>query len=405
MIPYGLHEIDDEDISAVIEVLKTGPITQGELCVRFGSEVAKACGARFGLAVSSATAGLHLTTFSLDLQSGDEVIMAPLTFSASANSVRLSGGEIRLVDVDSSTWNIDTHEIEAAVNSRTKAIMPVDFRGHPANLGEIRHIADRYGLSVIEDAAHSFGSTYTFMGEKYSCGDCRHADFAICSFHPVKHITTGEGGVILCNDESAYERIRRLSQHGLFRSPEQQNEQARAGAWVYDLQEPGFNYRLTEFQAALGLSQLKKRHLWKERRREIVNFYIERFAELEYVQLPPESSSVDSNFHIFVALIKDNPKFDRFDVFKAMSEIGYAPMVHYMPISYLHYYKTRYQFKVGDFPHAEEYYRKAITLPLFPSMSDALVEKVVSDFREIIERLSAQGFRTRVARQDAKPSH
>jgi perosamine synthetase len=389
VIPYGLHEIDEDDIAAVVDVLRHGPIAQGELTDRFGQAVASACGARYGLAVSSGTAGLQLAARSLDLEQGDEVIMPPLTFCATANSVILAGGEVKLVDVEPHTWNIDIERIEQAVNPRTKAIFPVDFRGHPANLGEIWELAAQYGLQVVEDAAHSLGSNYVFKSEKFYCGDCQHADLAVCSFHPAKHLTTGEGGVVLCNDFTVYQRISRLSQHGLFRSKDQESKTARVGPWIYELEEVGFNFRLTEFQAALGLSQIKKLKVWKKRRREIVRFYIEKFSKLDWIQLPVESTTADSNFHIFVVLISDNPRFDRYDVFHALQKIGYAPMVHYIPLSNLSFYRSRYNLQIGDYPNAEEYYKKAITLPLFPSMSDGLVEKVATDFMDIIERLSS----------------
>ena len=384
-IPYGFHCIDDSDIQAVLDVLKNSAITQGQTVEDFGQALADYAGAKYGVTVSSGTAALHVSVAALDIGSGDEVITTPITFCATANAVLYQGADVKFVDIDKDTLNIDPDLIEEKITNRTKAIIPVDFRGHPANLPEIRKIADKYNLKVIEDGSHSIGSTYTHNGKEYACGDGIHADLCTYSFHPVKHITTGEGGAVLTNDSDLYRKAFQLRKHGIDRRDEMFNEKERIGPWVYEMEALGFNYRITDFQAALGLSQLKKIDRFKARRRKIVNYYNNQFSGIEELILPHEDESVGSNFHLYVLQVKDNFRFDRYDLFAYLQSRNYQPMVHYIPVHLLDYYKKRYGYKYGDFPVSENFYERAISIPLYPSLTDAEVEKVVNNITSFVK--------------------
>ncbi|MBH09583.1 MAG: UDP-4-amino-4,6-dideoxy-N-acetyl-beta-L-altrosamine transaminase [Candidatus Marinimicrobia bacterium] len=378
-IPYGLHNIDDEDIQSVLNVLKDGPITQGFIVEKFGQAIADYTGAKYGVAVSSGTAALHMSVAALDIGPGDEVITTPLTFCATPNSALYQGAKVQFVDIDKDTLNIDPSLIESKINENTKAIMPVDFRGHPSNLPEIKEIAKKHGLRIIEDGSHSIGSNYSHLDKKYACGDCMHVDLCTYSFHPVKHITTGEGGAILTNDLNLYEKIHLMRKHGIDRREEMFSEKKRIGSWIYDMELLGFNYRITDFQAALGLSQLKKIEKNKFRRNQIVKYYNNHFSNIDELILPYEAENVDSNFHIYVLQVKDNSRYDRYDLFNYLQSKDYLPMVHYIPVHYLDYYKKNFGYKHGDFPISENYYERAISIPLYPSLKDEEVEKVVED--------------------------
>ncbi len=383
-IPYGLHWLDEDDIQAVVEVLRNGPITQGDVVQEFGEALANYVGADYCVAVSSGTAALHLAVTALGIGPGDEVITTPLTFCATANAALYQGAEVRFVDIDEKTLNLNPYLIEQQITDRTKAIMPVDFRGHPADLPQIKEIADKHGLKVIEDGSHSIGSNYTHKGQSYSCGDGVHADLCAFSFHPVKHITTGEGGAILGNDPELYERLTRLRQHGIVGRKEMFSEEKRVGNWIYDMEELGFNYRITDFQAALGISQLKKLGQFKSRRREIVNYYNESLDGIEEFILPHEEETVDSNFHLYVLQVKENSRFDRYDFFSHLQSLSYLPMVHYIPVHLLKYYRDNFGFRPGDFPIAEKVYSRAVSIPLYPSMTDAEVEKTINDIKDFV---------------------
>jgi perosamine synthetase len=384
-IPYGRHELDENDIQEVVDVLKNGPITQGQTVDDFGQALAEYAGAKYGVALSNGTAALHLSVAALGIGPGDEVITTPMTFCATANAALYEGAEVKFVDIDENTLNLDTDLIEEQITERTRAIMPVDFRGHPANLPEIKKIADEYNLKIIEDGAHSLGSNYTYNGGEYSCGDGVHADICTFSFHPVKHITTGEGGAVLTNDPDLYRQVFLLRKHGIDRREEMFSEEKRIGSWIYELEALGYNYRITDFQAALGLSQLKKLDYFKARRRKIVNYYNEHFSGIEELILPYEDENVDSNFHLYILRVKDNPRFDRYDLFTYLQRMNYQPMVHYIPVHLLGYYKKRFGYKRGDFPVSEYYYDRAVSIPLYPSLTDVEVEKVVDDITNFVE--------------------
>jgi dTDP-4-amino-4,6-dideoxygalactose transaminase len=350
-----------------------------------GQALADYAGAKYGMAVSSGTAALHLSVMALGIGPGDEVITTPMTFCATANAALYQGADVKFVDIDKNTLNIDPDLIEEKITERTKVIMPVDFRGHPANLPEIREIADKHNLKIIEDGSHSIGSTYTYNGKEYACGDGVHADICTYSFHPVKHITTGEGGAVLTNDPDLYHQAFLLRKHGIDRRKEMFNEKERIGSWIYDMEALGFNYRITDFQAALGISQLKKINMIKARRREIVNYYNEHFSDIDELILPYENENTDSNFHLYILQVINNPRFDRYDLFTYLQSKDYTPMVHYIPVHLLGYYRKRYGYKRGDFPVSEKLYNRAISIPLYPSLTDAEVEKIVTEITKFVE--------------------
>ena len=378
-IPYGRHELDANDIQAVVDILKKGPLTQGQSVEDFGQALADYAGAKYGVAVSSGTAALHLAVAAVGIGPGDEVITTPMTFCATANAALYQSAEVRFVDIDKNTLNLDPNLIEEKITEKTRAIMPVDFRGHPANLPKIREIADKHNLKIIEDGSHSLGSVYVHQGKEHYCGDGVHADLCTFSFHPVKHITTGEGGAALTNDPDLFRRIFLLRKHGIDRREEMFSEKERVGSWIYDMEALGYNYRITDFQAVLGLSQLKKIDRIKVRRRAIVNYYNEHFSGIEELILPYEDATVDSNFHLYILQVKNNPRFDRYDLFTYLQRNNYQPMVHYIPVHLLGYYRKRYGYKRGDFPVSENFYDRAVSIPLYPSLTDMEVDKVVED--------------------------
>ena len=378
-ISYGMQELDDCDIQAVVDIFKSEQITQGPAVEDFGQALANYAGAKFGVAVSSGTAALHISVAALGIGPGDEVITTPMTFCATSNAVLYQGAEVKFVDIDENTLNIDPKLIEEKITEHTKAIIPVDFRGHPAVLPAIKAIADKYELKIIEDASHSIGSTYIHDENEHFCGDGVHADICTYSFHPVKHITTGEGGALLTNDLEIYHKANLLRKHGIDRREEMFSETERIGSWIYDTETLGFNYRITDFQAALGMSQLKKIDKIKARRREIVNYYNAHFSDIGEFILPYEDESVNSNFHLYILQVKGNPKFDRYDLFNHLQSLNYSPMVHYIPVHLLTYYRKRFGYKRGDFPVAERIYDRSISIPLYPALSDVEVEKVVKD--------------------------
>jgi dTDP-4-amino-4,6-dideoxygalactose transaminase len=322
----------------------------------------------------------------LGIKEGDEIITTPMTFCATSNAALYLGATVKFVDIDPHTLNIDPKKIEAQITDKTKVIMPVDFRGHPADLVAINKIAKKHGLFVVEDGSHSIGSTYKENGKSFSCGDGQHADFCTFSFHPVKHITTGEGGAVLTNNHELFAKVSALSKHGIDRREEMFSESDRRGNWYYEMEMLGFNYRMTDFQAALGISQLKKIDGYKARRRQIVELYNKELDRFDELIVPFESDSADSNFHIYTIQVALGKSFDRYDLYKYLISIGYRVMVHYIPVHLLDFYKKTFGYKEGDFPVAEAYYDKAISLPLYPSLSDTDVETVVKDIEKFILR-------------------
>lgn len=371
-IPYGHQWIEERDIKEVVKVLRTDWLTQGPKVEEFEKAVAEYCGTKYGVTFSSGTAALHAAYSVAGITSGDEVITTPLTFAATANTVVHCGGRPIFVDIQEDTLNIDPEEIKKKITSKTKAIAPVDFAGQPCDYDKIRKIAKKYKLLIIEDAAHALGSEY--RGKRTG----NFADLTILSFHPVKTITTGEGGMVLTNRKDFYEKLKTFRHHGAVKRPEK-------GGWYYEIRNPAFNYRLTDIQCALGLSQLKKLDRFISRRRKIVAEYNKAFRNLKEIITPVERDYVKSAWHIYVIqLCLEKLKADRKKIFEDLRKENLGVQVHYMPIHLHQFYRKRYGCKIGDFPKAENYYQRAITLPLFPKMTDQDIKYVIKTVKKII---------------------
>ena len=376
ILPYGHQWIDDDDIASVIEVLKSDWITQGPKVAEFERKVAEYCGAKYGVAVSSGTAALHAACAVAGISNGDEAITTPITFAATANAVVYCGGKPVFADIREDTLNIDVQEIERRLSPQTKAILPLDFAGHPADLDEIRAIAKERKLIVIEDASHALGAEY--RGRKIG----GLSDMAVLSFHPVKHITTGEGGMVLTNSEDYYEKLRVFRHHGIIKN---QSTLRNKGPWYYEIPGLGYNFRLTDFQCALGISQLKKLDGFIQRRREIAARYNDAFTEIEEIMTPTEGMDTKSAYHIYVIQLRTEMlRVGRKEVFEALRAENIGVNVHYMPLHLHPFYQKEFGYRKGDYPKAERYYERAVTLPIFPKMSDEDVQDVIEAVYKVI---------------------
>ncbi|MDD5085612.1 MAG: UDP-4-amino-4,6-dideoxy-N-acetyl-beta-L-altrosamine transaminase [Candidatus Omnitrophica bacterium] len=390
-IPYGYHCLDSSDIDAVVAALKSDFITQGPTVQKFEDAFKKKVGARFAVAVSNGTAALHLASLALGLKENDEIITTPISFVATANAALYCGARPVFVDIEKDTVNIDPSKIERAITRRTKAIYPVHFAGLPADLRAIARIAKKHNLAVVEDAAHSLGAKY--LGTP--TGNCRFSDMTIFSFHPVKHITTGEGGMIVTNNEPLAKKLRLLRTHGITSDDESMvlkdqaadNENTHSARrnlksrspWYYEMQVLGYNYRITDIQCALGLSQLKKLDRFISRRRKIAERYNQAFARSPYLIIPSEPAGCKSAWHLYMLRLRlDRIKKTRRQVFEELRAKGIGVHVHYIPLHLQPYYRERFGYKRGDFPEAEAFYDSALTIPLFPGLRDADCTRVIN---------------------------
>jgi len=372
-IPYGHQWIDQSDIDAVVAVLKGDWLTQGPKVSEFEDAVAKYCGAKYAVAVSSGTAALHAAYSVAGIGFGDEIITTPITFSATAAAAIYCGAKPIFADIEKNTLNIDLAEVEKKITQKTKAIVPVDFAGHPCDYGKIKKIVQKHNLLVIADAAHSLGSEYE--GKKIGS----MADMTILSFHPVKTITAGEGGMVLTNNRIFFDKLRLFRQHYAVKIP-------KMGGWYYEIQGLGYNYRLTDIQCALGLSQIKKLDMFIKRRREIVAKYDAEFKNIAEIKIREEKNYAKSAWHLYaIQLNLELLNVGRKMIFEELQKQGIGVQVHYIPLNLHPFYQKKFGYRSGDFPVAENYYRRAISLPLFPKMTDTEIEEVVSTVKDIIK--------------------
>jgi UDP-4-amino-4,6-dideoxy-N-acetyl-beta-L-altrosamine transaminase len=372
-IPYGRQNITDEDVDSVVRVLKSDWLTQGPSVKEFEDAFSNYIGSRFAVAVSNGTAALHLSVLSLNIKPGDKVITSPNTFVASANCVKYCGGEIVFSDINPDTYLLDIDKVrkllEESPKGTYKGIIPVDFAGRANDLEKFRSLADEYGLWILEDSCHSPGGYFIDSnGEKQNCGNGNYADLAIFSFHPVKHIACGEGGMITTNDEALYKKLLVLRTHGIQQDPKLllNNE----GCWYYEMQELGYNYRLTDMQAALGSSQLKRADKGIIRRKEIANQYYKAFKDSDFIK--GQSGIIEGHaYHLYVIEVEN-----RKELIDYLRKLNIWAQVHYIPAHLMPYYKDLGS-KKGDFPNSEKYYKHCLSLPMFPTLRDEEQEYVI----------------------------
>ena len=380
MIGYGHQYIDDSDIEAVVKVLKSDYLTQGPFVAQFEKTICEITGAKYCVSVSNATAGLHIAVAALELGENVEGITTPNTFLASSNCMVYNNVKPVFADINSVSYNIDPAEIEKHITSNTKLLIPVHFAGLPCEMEKISVIAKKNNLHVIEDAAHAIGSQYA---DGSYVGNCKYSDMTVFSFHPVKTITTGEGGAITTNDEKLYKKLCMFRSHGT--TKDEKLLKKNPGTWYYEMQSLGFNYRMTDMQTALGCSQLAKLDFFKKRRREIVAAYNNAFAGMKYLKIPTEPKEVSSCFHLyavqidFLALGKS-----RSQVMQELRDKEIGTQVHYIPVPTQPFYKETYGYKDGDYPVAEKYYEQELSLPLYPGLSYEDVDCVIKAVKEVV---------------------
>ena len=378
-LPYGRQSIDKADIEAVAAVLRSDFITQGPRINDFEDALCKYGGAKYAVAVSSGTAALHIACLAAGIKAGSEAITSPITFAASANCILYCAGKPIFADIQADTANIDPRQISKQISRRTKTLIPVHFAGHPCDLDEIYNIAKRYNLVVIEDAAHALGAEY--KGERI--GSCSYSDMAIFSFHPVKHITTGEGGAVLTNNKNLYEQLLLLRNHGITKNVSRSKK--ADGLWYYEMQKLGFNYRITDFQCALGISQLKRIDKFLIRRREIARIYNTELNGLNGLLLPVEKQGMASSWHLYAIRIRNKADINRKKIFNYLRKYGIGAQVHYIPV-YLHPYYQKLGYKRGLCPSAERFYSEEISLPLHPSMSNQQVKITIDTVKKYFHK-------------------
>lgn len=376
-IPYGRQWIDEDDIRAVVSVLQSDYLTTGPMVHEFEEAVCEYTGAKYAVAFANGTAALHGACFAAGIGEGDEVITTPITFAASANCVLYQGGTPVFADIDEHTYNIDPTDIERKLTSRTRAIIPVHYTGQPCDMARIHAIAKKHGLMVIEDAAHALGATYKgkLIGSL--------SDMTILSFHPVKHITTGEGGMVLTNDKELYKRLVLFHTHGITREPELLTRQE--GGWYYEQLELGYNYRITDFQCALGITQLAKLPMFLEKRREIAAYYNHAFTGVPKLTIPYQSPDGDSAWHLYVIHV---PAEWRKRIYDGLRSAGIFVNVHYIPV-YTHPYYRRHGYADTCCPNAEAFYAGAISLPMYPALTVQEQDYVIDMVRQQLAECEA----------------
>lgn len=371
-IPYGRQCIDEADIQEVVDVLRSDFLTTGPKIDEFEQAVCAYTGAKYAVAIANGTAALHAACFAAGIGEGDEVITTPITFTASSNCVLYCGGTPVFADVDPLTYNLSPADVEKQITEKTKAIIVVHFTGQPCEMNEIHAIAKKHNLVVIEDGAHALGAAY--KGKRVGT----LSDMTTFSFHPVKHITTGEGGMIVTDNPKLYERLKLFRTHGITRDAKLMTHDE--GPWYYEQLDLGYNYRITDFQCALGISQIRKLPQFLERRKEIARRYDEAFADMEQLQIPYQKEECDNAYHLYVIRVKNGR---RKEVFMALRKAGIGVNVHYIPV-YKHPYYQQHGYDKVYCPNAETYYAECISLPIYPMLTDEEQTYVIEKVKELL---------------------
>jgi dTDP-4-amino-4,6-dideoxygalactose transaminase len=408
VIPYSRQLIEQDDIEAVTQVLRSDFLTQGPATEALESALSSYTGARYAVLFSSGTAALHAAHFVAGVSVGDEVITSPITFAATSNVALYLGATPVFVDVESDTGNIGVKRLEQAITARTKAIVPMHYGGHPVDLQAVSLVAKKFGLAVIEDACHALGAEYRAVGARgkgqaksrqdqgtppigdlegdwAKIGSCAYSDMTVFSFHPVKQITTGEGGAVLTNRSEYYEKLLVFRTHGITKDPSKFKirNQRLVGDWYYEMQNLGFNYRISDIQAALGISQLRKLDRFVSRRREIADHYEAAFADNPWFATPPERSYARSSYHLYPIRLSDELRKKKIEIFSELRCAGIGVQVHYIPV-YLHPYYQSMGYTQGLCPVAENFYESEISIPVHPGMNDPTVGTVIKGLRRSI---------------------
>lgn len=380
-ISYGRQFISDDDIQAVVDALKSDYLTCGPRIAEFENAFCEYVKAKHAVAVCNATGALHIAAMALGVKPGDNVICTPLTFASSANCIRFCGGNVKFVDIDPKTYLLDIDKLKetlaASPKGTYKGMVLVDFAGYPHNMEEFRKIADEYGMWILEDACHAPGAYFVdSSGDKVYAGCGKYSDITVFSFHPVKHITTGEGGIACTQNDSLKEKMALYRTHGITRDAEKLERQD--GLWYYEMQELGYNYRITDIQAALGTSQLKVARKNVEIRRELVRRYNDAFKDIKAIKTPYEASDVYHAYHLYIIQVDD-----RLGLYNFLRENKIFAQVLYYPLHLMPYYK-QFGNKEGDLPVVEEYYKHCLALPMFPTLTSEQQEYVIDKVKEFI---------------------
>lgn len=383
MIFYGKQTIDENDINAVVEVLKSDFLTQGPAIEKFEKYIADYCGAKYAVAVTNATSALHIACLAAGLGKGDTLWTSPITFTASANCGRYCGADIDFIDIDNNTYNMSVEELEAKLTKAEvlpKVLVPVHLAGQSCDMEKIHALAKKYNITVIEDASHAIGADY--KDTKVGC--CKYSDMTVFSFHPVKIVTTGEGGMVLTNNKDLYDKLVLYRSHGITRTPELMTKESD-GPWYYQQIDLGFNYRMTDMQAALGYSQMHKVDEFVARRRELAARYNELLKDLDMLKLPYQDESTASSWHLYIVRV-DFSKIQKTkkQIFAEMKDKGVCLNLHYIPVHTQPYYE-KLGFKQGDFPVSEKYYEEAFTLPLYYSLTNEQQDYIVEVLKEVLK--------------------
>jgi UDP-4-amino-4,6-dideoxy-N-acetyl-beta-L-altrosamine transaminase len=378
-LPYGRQYIDKNDVKEVLKVLKSDFITQGPKIEEFERKLADYCNSEYAVAFNSGTSALHGAYFAFGLKQGDEIITSPNTFVATSNAALYLDAKPIFTDIEKETGNMDVSKVEEKITDKTKLVVPVHYSGNPVDLKELHKIVEENEIKVIEDAAHAIGAQYN--GE--NIGNSRYSEMSIFSFHPVKHITTGEGGAVLTNNEDYYEKLMMFRSHGITKN-HFINESD--GDWYYEMHYLGFNYRITDIQTALGLSQLKKLDEFVRRRRNIAKLYEASFEDNPFFDTVIEKYHCKSSYHLYPILIKDEYKDQKEEIFLRLRKEGLGVQVHYIPV-YLQPYYQKLGYKMGSCPRSENFYQKEISIPMYPSMDNEDVNYVIKKIYKVFESL------------------